>query len=207
MVGLIGEKVGMSSVYDENGVNIPCTVIWSAGCVVTQVKNIEKDGYNAVQLGYGVKKSKNISRSVLGHLKVAGADSCLVLREIRDFNKDVVLGQKLLISDLFSVGDVVDVIGKSKGKGFQGVVKRHGFSGVGGATHGQHNRMRAPGSVGASSFPSRVFKGTRMAGRTGMDRVKVKNLEVVRIFPEESLIAVKGCVAGDTGSIVVLEKN
>ena len=206
MVGLIGEKVGMSSVYDENGVNVPCTVIWSEGCVVTQIKDVDKDGYRAVQLGYGVKKSKNISKSVLGHLKVAGIESCLVLREIRDFDREVVLGQKLLISDLFRVGDVVNVIGKSKGKGFQGVVKRHGFRGVGGATHGQHNRDRAPGSIGASSFPSRVLKGMRMAGRTGGGVVKVRNLEVVSVFPEESLIAVKGCVAGDTGSIVVLEK-
>ena len=206
MVGLIGEKVGMSSVYDEKGVNIPCTVIWSEGCIVTQIKKSENDGYNAVQLSYGTKKKKNISKSVIGHLKASNVESCLLLREIRDFGKDVEVGQKLTITDLFNEGELVNVVGKSKGKGFQGVVKRHGFSGVGGQTHGQHNRLRAPGSVGASSFPSRVFKGMRMAGRTGSDRVTVKNLKIMKIFPEESLIVVKGCVPGDTGSIVMLRK-
>lgn len=207
MVGLIGEKVGMSSVYDEKGINVPCTVIWSEGCVVTQIKKVDSDGYDAVQLSYGNKKRKNISKSVIGHLKASNVDSCLLLREIRGFDKEVVVGQKLIISDLFNEGELVDVVGKSKGKGFQGVVKRHGFAGVGGQTHGQHNRLRAPGSIGASSFPSRVFKGMRMAGRTGSDRVTVKNLKIMKIIPEKSLIVVKGCVPGDTGSIVVLKSG
>ena len=192
MLGFIGKKVGMSSIYDSNGFNIPCTVIWSDGCFVTQIKTDDIDGYNSVQLSFGSKK--------------ANVESPLIIKEIRDFEKEVQLGQKLLINDLFTEGDVVNVIGTSKGKGFQGVVKRHKFSGVGGQTHGQHNRLRAPGSVGASSFPSRVFKGLRMAGRTGGDRVTVKNLKVLKVIPEENLIVIKGCVPGDTDSIVILNK-
>ena len=206
MLGLIGKKVGMSSIYDDNGYNIPCTVIWSEGCYVTQIKTKDNDGYDSVQLAFGNKKAKNNTKSVLGHCKKANVESPLIIKEIRDFNKEVQLGQKLMISDLFTEGDVVNVIGTSKGKGFQGVVKRHKFTGVGGQTHGQHNRLRAPGSVGASSFPSRVFKGLRMAGRTGGDRVTVKNLKVLKIIPEENLIVVKGCVPGDTDSIVVFNK-
>ena len=206
MLGFIGKKVGMSSIYDSNGFNIPCTVIWSDGCFVTQVKTDDIDGYNSVQLSFGSKKAKNNSKSVLGHCKKANVESPLIIREIKKKKKDVQLGQKLLINDLFTEGDIVNIIGTSKGKGFQGVVKRHKFTGVGGQTHGQHNRLRAPGSVGASSFPSRVFKGLRMAGRTGGDRVTVKNLKVLKIIPEENLIVVKGCVPGDTNSIVILNK-
>lgn len=206
MIGIIGEKVGMSSVFDNKEAIIPCTVIFSEGCTVTQIKNNDKDGYNAVQIAYGQKKKKNMPHSLIKHLNKAGIESCLVLKEIRDFDIEVAVGQKLLISDLFNEGEAINVTGKSKGKGFQGVVKRHKFAGVGGQTHGQHNRMRAPGSVGASSFPSRVFKGQRMAGRTGNQTVTVKNLEILKIIPEESLIIVKGCVPGDTGSIVLLKK-
>ena len=288
-VGIIGEKVGMSSYFDNvRGVRIPCTVIWSEGCKIAQIKTLANEGYDSVQLSYGIKKEKNISKSVLGHIKKANVSSSLLLREIRDFdlnkiqvleqkntnsnansstegigkaNDDVknnsqgdnldgqdtnnnanlggqdiennnsqiqnemikpnksesknnsndtefniFLGKEIKISDLFSEGDIVNVVGKSKGKGFQGVVKRHRFSGVGGQTHGQHNRLRAPGSVGASSFPSRVFKGTRMAGKTGNSRVTVKNLQVLKIINNENLIVIKGCVPGDTGSIVFLEK-
>ena len=295
-VGIIGEKVGMSSYFDNvRGVRIPCTVIWSEGCKIAQIKTLANEGYDSVQLSYGIKKEKNISKSVLGHIKKANVSSSLLLREIRDFdlnkiqvleqkitnsnansstdgigkanddiksdtqgdnldsqdtnNNDnldgqdiennnsqtqnemikpnksesknnsndtefnsndtefsIFLGKEIKISDLFSEGDIVNVVGKSKGKGFQGVVKRHRFSGVGGQTHGQHNRLRAPGSVGASSFPSRVFKGTRMAGKTGNSRVTVKNLQVLKIINNENLIVIKGCVPGDTGSIVFLEK-
>jgi len=206
MVGVIGQKLGMTTIYDEDGNNIPCTVIKSEGCVVTQLKTNKKDGYESVQLAYGNKKDKNTSLSLLGHFKVANTTAKQFITEIRNFDLDVKLGDVLDISTMFLEGDFVNVIGKSKGKGFQGVVKRHGFGGVGGRTHGQHNRERAPGSVGASSYPSRVFKGLRMAGRTGGDRVKVSNLKVLRIINDKKLLVINGCIPGSKNSFVVIEK-
>ena len=207
MVSIIGQKLGMTTIYDSEGNNVPCTVIHSKDCVVTQLKTNEKDGYSAVQLAYGNKKEKNTNSSLLGHFKAANTTAKQFVTEIRDFNIDVQLGDILDISTMFLEGDIVNVIGKSKGKGFQGVVKRHGFGGVGSRTHGQHNRERAPGSVGASSYPSRVFKGLRMAGRTGGQRVQVSNLKVLKIINDKNLLIINGCVPGGKNSFVVIEKN
>ncbi len=204
MPGLIGKKIGMTSVFSAEGKNIPCTVIEAGPCVVTQVKKVDTDGYEAVQLGFGDKSEKNTPKAMQGHFKKAGVEPQRKVVEFEGF-EDKNLGDVVGV-DLFEEGEWVDVVGTSKGKGFQGVVKRHGFGGVGDATHGQHNRLRAPGSIGACSTPSRVFKGTRMAGRTGGSRVKMENLQVVKIYSDKNLIVVKGSVPGAKGSFVVIEK-
>ena len=196
----------MTSIFDDQGRNIPCTVVEAGPNVVTQVKNEETDGYYALQLGYGTKKEKNTSNQMLGHFKKAGSESKHHIREFRDFEIDKQLGDSITIEEVFEEGDTVAAVGVSKGKGFQGVVKRHGFQGVGDATHGQHNRLRAPGSIGAGSTPSRVYKGMRMAGRMGGDRVKMRNLKVVKIFAEKNLILIKGAIPGHKGSFVIIEK-
>ncbi len=209
MPGLIGKKIGMTSVFDANGKNIPCTVIEAGPCVVTQIRTEEVDGYAAVQLAYDEKKEKHTSAPMLGHFKKANTTPKRKLVEFEnDFNKELQLGDTITVSDIFTEEEEawVDVTGISKGKGFQGVVKRHGFAGVGGQTHGQHNRLRAPGSLGASSWPSRVFKGMRMAGRTGGDRVKILNLKVIKVIPENNLILVKGSIPGAKGSYVIVEE-
>jgi large subunit ribosomal protein L3 len=205
MSGIIGKKVGMTSIFDEAGKNIPCTVIEAGPCVVTHVKSVETDGYAAVQLAYDEKKEKNTSAPLKGHFAKAGTTAKRKLVEFKSFEDEKSLGDTIAV-DIFAVGDFVDVAGTSKGKGFQGVVKRHGFSGVGMQTHGQHNRLRAPGSLGASSWPSRVFKGMRMAGQTGNVRIKVQNLEVVKVFAEQNLLVVKGSIPGAKGSYVIVDK-
>jgi large subunit ribosomal protein L3 len=205
MPGLIGKKVGMTSVFDENGNNIPCTVLEVGPCVVTQIKTVDSDGYNAVQLAFDEKKEKSTTRAMLGHFKKSGTTPKRKIIELKGFVKDWKTGDVITV-DYFN-GDVwLDVKANSKGKGFQGVVKRHGFAGVNDATHGQHNRLRAPGSLGASSYPSRVFKGMRMGGRDGNKSVKVLNLKVVKIIPEQNLLMLKGSVPGCTGSYVIIEK-
>ena len=209
MSGLIGKKIGMTSVFDAEGRNIPCTVIEAGPCVVTQIRTEETDGYAAVQLAYDEKKEKHTSAPLMGHFKKANTTPKRKLVEFaNDFGKELQLGDTITVADLFVDGEDtwVDVTGISKGKGFQGVVKRHGFAGVGGQTHGQHNRLRAPGSLGASSWPSRVFKGMRMAGRTGGDRVKILNLKVIKVIPENNLILVKGSIPGAKGSYVIVEE-
>ncbi|MCB0587083.1 MAG: 50S ribosomal protein L3 [Phaeodactylibacter sp.] len=207
MNGIIGKKIGMTSMYDARGRNVACTVVEAGPCVVTQVKTEETDGYNALQLGFGDAKVKNTSQALQGHFDKAKTGPKREVVEFRDFSiVEKVLGDLIKVEEVFVEGDLVSAVGTSKGKGFQGVVKRHGFGGVNDATHGQHNRQRAPGSIGASSFPSKVFKGMRMAGRTGGSRVKVKNLEVLRIFPDKNLILVKGAIPGHKGSFVILEK-
>lgn len=205
MSGLIGKKLGMTSIFDKNGKNVACTVIEAGPCVVTQVKTSEKDGYSAVQLAYGDKKEKNTPAAQLGIFKKANTTPKSKLVEFKGFEQEMQLGQTISV-DLFEEGEFVDVVGTSKGKGFQGVVKRHGFSGVGMQTHGQHNRLRAPGSLGASSDPSRVFKGMRMAGRTGGDRVKKTNLEILKVMKDQNLLVLKGSIPGHKGSIVFIEK-
>lgn len=195
----------MTSIFSADGKSVPCTVLEAGPCVVTQVKTVETDGYAAYQLAFGEKKEKNTSQAMQGHFKKAGTTPKRKLVEFKSFESALESGATVTV-DIFEEGEFVDVVGESKGKGFQGVVKRHGFSGVGGQTHGQHNRLRAPGSLGASSFPSRVFKGMRMAGRTGGDRVKVQNLEVVKVFPEQNILVVKGSVPGAKGSFVIVEK-
>lgn len=207
MPGIIGKKVGMTSVYGASGKIIPCTVIEAGPCVVTQVKKAtDKNGYDAVQIAYGDKKEKNTTKPMLGHFKKAGVTPKRYLAEFDGYPTEVKLGDVISLEGLFAEGEVVDVVGTSKGKGFQGVVKRHGFSGVGESTHGQHNRLRAPGSLGASSDPSRVFKGMRMAGRTGGERVTMGNLQVVKILADQNLIIVKGAVPGFNGSTVYIVK-
>ena len=210
MPGIIGRKIGMTSVYNEAGKSIPCTLIEAGPCVVTQVKDKDTDGYRAVQLAYGERKEKNTSKALKGHFAKAQTTPKMKLVEFRDFRAEfedkVKMGNTINIDDVFVENDFVDVVGTSKGKGFQGVVKRHGFGGVGQATHGQHNRLRAPGSIGACSFPSRVFKGLKMAGRTGGDRVKVLNLKVVKIYSEKNLVLVSGPVPGAKNSYIILEK-
>ncbi|MCB9194624.1 MAG: 50S ribosomal protein L3 [Flavobacteriales bacterium] len=204
MAGIIGKKLGMTSIFSADGKNIPCTLIEAGPCVVTQVKTSEKDGYEALQIGYGEKKEKHTPKPMQGHFKKAGTTPKRKLVEVPMFN-NLGLGDSITAAN-FEAGDWVDVTGTSKGKGFQGVVKRHGFGGVGQSTHGQHNRLRAPGSVGACSYPARVFKGMKMAGQTGNKRVTTINLEVVRVLAERNIIAVKGSVPGAKGSIVVLQK-
>lgn len=206
MPGLIGKKVGMTSVFNAEGKSVPCTVIEAGPCYVTQLRTAETDGYEAVQLAYDEKKEKNTPQPMQGHFKKAGVTPKRKLVEFDGFEKQLNLGDKLTVADLFEQDIYVDVVGVSKGKGFQGVVTRHGFGGVGQATHGQHNRLRAPGSVGASSYPSRVFPGLRMAGRMGGDRVKVKNLQVIKVIPESNLLVVKGSVPGCKGSYIIIEK-
>ncbi len=207
MNGIIGKKVGMTSMFDALGRNVACTVIEAGPCVVTQVKTEESDGYSALQIGYGDAKVKNTTQALQGHFDKAKTGPKRKVVEFRDFDlTEKAIGDLLKVEEVFAEGDMVSVLGTTKGKGFQGVVKRHGFRGVNDATHGQHNRQRAPGSIGASSFPSKVFKGMRMAGRTGGKNAKIKNLEVLRIFPEKNLILVKGAVPGHKGSYVILEK-
>ena len=195
----------MTSIFDETGKNIPCTVIEAGPCVVTQVKSVETDGYAAVQLAYGEKKDKHTTAPLQGHFQKAGTTPKRRLVEFKTFPDQKTLGDTITV-DIFEIGDFVDVVGTSKGKGFQGVVKRHGFGGVGMQTHGQHNRLRAPGSMGASSWPSRVFKGMRMAGQMGNERVKVQNLQVVKVFAEQNLLVVKGSIPGAKGSFVIVDK-
>ena len=206
MPGLIGKKIGMTSVFGADGKNIPCTVIEAGPCVVTQIRTVENDGYAAVQLAYDEISEKHASKALKGHFEKAGTTPKRKLVEFKaDFAQDLKLGDVLTVADVFDGVQYVDVVGTSKGKGFQGVVKRHGFAGVGGQTHGQHNRLRHPGSLGACSWPSRVFKGMRMAGHIGNERVKVFNLEVIKVMPENNLIVVKGSVPGAKGSYVILE--
>jgi large subunit ribosomal protein L3 len=205
MSGIIGKKIGMTSIFGANGKYIPCTIIEAGPCVVTQVKTLENDGYASVQLAFDEKKEKHTSSAMKGHFAKAATTPKRKIVEFKYFETEQTLGGVVTV-ELFAEGDFVDVVGTSKGKGFQGVVKRHGFGGVGGTTHGQHDRLRAPGSLGASSWPSRVFKGMRMGGRMGGDRVKVQNLEVVKVMPEKNLLIVKGSFAGAKGSYVTVEK-
>jgi len=204
MPGLIGKKIGMTSVYSAEGKNMPCTVIEAGPCVVTQVKKVDTDGYEAVQLAYGEKKEKNTPKAMQGHFNKSKVSPRRKLVEFKGFEGKQ-LGDEVS-ADLFEEGEWVDVVGTSKGKGFQGVVKRHGFAGVGDATHGQHNRLRAPGSLGAGSTPSRVMKGMRMAGRMGGERVKQQNLQVIKVYADKNLIVVKGSIPGAKGSYVLIEK-
>lgn len=210
MSGLIGKKVGMTNIFNEEGKNIACTIIETGPCVVTQIKDVDTDGYRAVQLAYEDKKEKHTTKAEQGHFdkaKTTPKKKVVEFRYFRDEYEGVLkLGNELKVADIFNVGEFVDVIGTTKGKGFQGVVKRHGFSGVGESTHGQHNRLRAPGSVGAASYPSRVFPGLRMAGQTGNRTVKVQNLVVVKVFPEKNILLVSGAVPGPNGSYVKVEK-
>ena len=206
MPGLIGKKVGMISVFGADGKNVPCTVIEAGPCVVTQVRTVEKDGYAAVQLAYDEMKEKHTSKALKGHFEKAGVTPKKKLVEFpADFQGELKLGDVITVADVFTDVKFIDVVGTSKGKGFQGVVKRHGFAGVGGVTHGQHNRLRHPGSMGASSWPSRVFPGMRMAGHMGNERVKVFNLEVLKVDAENNLLVVKGSVPGAKGSYLILE--
>ena len=204
MAGLIGKKIGMTSMFSEEGKNIPCTIIEAGPCVVTQIKTQESDGYSALQIAFDNQKDSRLSKALLGHLKKAGAPASKKIAEI-SFDEGISMGDTLNV-DLFAEGDFVTVVGNSKGKGFQGVVKRHGFAGVGDATHGQHNRLRAPGSIGAASYPARVFKGMRMAGQMGNARVKVENLQVMRVMSEKNIIIVKGAVPGAKNSYIIIEK-
>jgi len=203
MSGLIGKKIGMTSIFDENGKNIPCTVIQAGPCVVTQVRTKEVDGYEALQLGFDDKKT--VGKAAEGHAKKAGTVAKRKVVEFQGYNEDYKLGDSVTVEH-FKEGEFVDIAGTSKGKGFQGVVKRHGFGGVGQATHGQHNRLRAPGSIGAASYPARVFKGMKMAGRMGGDRVKIENLRVLKVVADKNLLVVKGCVPGSKNSYVIISK-
>jgi large subunit ribosomal protein L3 len=207
MSGLIGKKIGMTSIYDANGKNLPCTVIEAGPCIVTQVMSKEKNGYDAIQLAFDEKKESRTNKAMKGHFAKAGTTPKKVIYEFTRFEEGhrKTFGEVLTVS-VFIEGEFIDVVGFSKGKGFQGVVKRHHFSGVGGATHGQHNRLRAPGSAGASSYPSRVFKGMRMAGRMGGERVKNINLQVLKIMPEQNIIIVKGSVPGPKGAYLIIER-
>ena len=205
MSGLIGRKIGMTSLFDENGKNIPCTVIEAGPCVVTQVRTEEVDGYSALQLGFDDKKAKSSNKSLDGHFKKDGTTAKKKVVEFQGFEGEYKLGDSISVSH-FEEGEFVDVSGVSKGKGFQGVVKRHGFAGVGQATHGQHNRLRAPGSIGAASYPARVFKGMRMAGRMGGDKVKVQNLRVLKVVAEKNLLVVKGAIPGHKNAFVTIQK-
>lgn len=204
MKGIIGKKVGMTSIFDSQGKSVPCTVIEAGPCVVTQVKTVDNDGYSALQVGFDAKKEKNTTKPMKGHFAKAATAPLRKIVEFRDCELDKKAGE-LITSEIFAEGEVVNVIGTTKGKGFQGVVKRHGFSGVGSATHGQHDRERAPGSLGGSSYPARVFKGMRMGGRMGSDRVKVKNLVVIKTFHDKNLIVVHGNVPGAKGSYLIIE--
>jgi large subunit ribosomal protein L3 len=205
MPGLIGKKIGMTSMFSEEGKNIPCTIIEAGPCIVTQIKTKDNDGYDSVQLAYDNQKDSRLSKALLGHLKKANASAYKKLIEVSLFDNEVKLGDTINV-DFFEEGDFVTVTGTSKGKGFQGVVKRHGFAGVGDATHGQHNRLRAPGSIGAASYPARVFKGMRMAGQMGNAKVKVENLQVLKIMNDKNILVVKGAVPGAKNSYITIEK-
>jgi large subunit ribosomal protein L3 len=205
MSGLIGKKIGMTSIFDQSGKNMPCTVIKVGPCVVTQVRTEDKDGYDAIQLGFDDKTEKSANKAEIGHSKKAGTSVKKKVIEFQGFDSEYKLGDVITV-DHFLEGEFVDVTGTSKGKGFQGVVKRHGFAGVGQATHGQHNRLRAPGSIGAASYPARVFKGMRMAGRMGTDTVKVQNLKVLKVIADQNLLVVKGCVPGHKNAYLKIEK-
>ena len=205
MSGLIGKKVGMTSIFDERGKNIPCTVIEVGPCVVTQVRTKEVDGYEALQLGFDDKKAKSSNKALDGHFKKAGTTAKRKVVEFQGFDEEHKLGDEVTV-ELFIEGEFVDVSAVSKGKGFQGVVKRHGFAGVGQATHGQHNRLRAPGSIGAASYPARVFKGMRMAGRMGGEKVTVQYLRVLKVVPEKNLLVVKGAIPGHKNAYVTIQK-
>lgn len=205
MPGLLGKKIGMTSVFSAEGKNIPCTVVEVGPCVVTQIKTVEKDGYSALQLGFEDKKEKHTTKAEMGHFAKSGSTPKRHLAEFKDFDQEYKLGDQITV-DLFTDKDFVDVIGTSKGKGFQGVVKRHGFGGVQQSTHGQHNRLRAPGSIGACSYPAKVFKGMRMAGRLGGDSVTVQNLQVLKVIPENNLLVIKGSLPGCKGAIVIVNK-
>ncbi|MEY4573052.1 MAG: hypothetical protein RLZ10_2322 [Bacteroidota bacterium] len=204
MPGLIGKKVGMTSIYSAEGKALPCTIIEAGPCVVTQVKTTEKDGYEAVQIAFGSRKEKNTPKALIGHFKKANTSPKMKLVEFKGFD-NVSLGDEIKV-DLFEEGEFIDVTGTSKGKGFQGVVRRHNFGGVGQATHGQHNRLRAPGSIGACSYPARVFKGMRMAGQMGNKRVNQSNLQVLKVLAERNIIIVKGSIPGANGSTVTIKK-
>jgi large subunit ribosomal protein L3 len=207
MSGIIGKKIGMTSIFDANGKNVACTVIEAGPCFVTQVRTMENDGYEAIQLAYEDKKDKHSTKAEMGHFKKAGITPKRVVVEFTRFEADHQKGfGDVLNVDIFEEGEFIDVVGTTKGKGFQGVVRRHGFAGVGGATHGQHNRLRAPGSVGASSYPSKVFKGMRMAGHMGVDRVKMINLQIMKIVLDKNLLVIKGSVPGANGSYVIVER-
>lgn len=207
MNGLIGKKVGMTSIYDDKGKYVACTVIEAGPNIVTQVKTDDSDGYTALQLGFGEAKVKNTTAQLKGHFSKANTSPKRKIAEFRNATLQKNIGEQITVDEVFKPGDVVHAVGTSKGKGFQGVVKRHGFSGVGELTHGQHDRQRAPGSVGSSSFPSKVFKGIKMAGRTGGVRVKMKNLKVIKVFGEKNLLVVQGAIPGHTGSFVIIEKK
>ena len=204
MKGIIGKKIGMTSVFEPNGKQTACTIIEAGPCVVTQKKTVDTDGYNALQIAFGEAKEKNTPKALINHFAKASTTPKSIVKEIRNCSIDKQVGESFLC-DIFTEGEKVSVIGTTKGKGFQGVVRRHGFSGVGEATHGQHDRSRAPGSIGGSSYPSRVFKGMRMAGRMGADSVKVKALRVVKVFPDQNYILVSGSVPGHNGSIVLIQ--
>jgi len=204
MKGIIGKKIGMTSVFEPNGKQTACTIIEAGPCVVTQKKTVDTDGYDALQISYGEAKEKNTPKALINHFAKANTTPKSIVKELRNTSIDKQVGETITC-DIFTEGEKVAVIGTTKGKGFQGVVKRHGFSGVGEATHGQHDRSRAPGSIGGSSYPSRVFKGMRMAGRMGGDRVKVKALRVVKVFPEQNYILISGSVPGHNGSIVLIQ--
>lgn len=205
MKGLIGKKIGMTSIYNASGKQVPCTILEAGPCVVTQVKSEEGEGYNAIQIAYGDKKEKNTTNALKGHFGKANTDPKRVVKEMRNCSLEAQLGDTIDCS-IFAEGEKVNVVGTSKGKGFQGVVKRHGFAGVGEASHGQHDRQRAPGSIGGASYPAKVFKGMKMAGRMGGTRVKVRALEIIKIFPDKNYILVNGSVPGHNGSIVLIQK-
>ncbi len=205
MSGLIGRKIGMTSIFDDNGKNIPCTVIEAGPCVVTQVRTKAVDGYEALQLGFDDKAEKQTTKALKGHFKKAGTSAKKRVIEFQGFEAEYKLGDTITVEH-FEEGEFVDVSGTSKGKGFQGVVKRHGFAGVGQATHGQHNRLRAPGSIGAASYPARVFKGMRMAGRMGGEKITVQNLRILKVVPEKNLLVIKGAIPGHKNSFIIIQK-
>lgn len=206
MNGILGRKIGMTSFYDTEGRNVACTVIEAGPCVVTQVKTSDTDGYHAVQLGFGDKSEKRTTKPMMGHFAQANTTPKKYVVEFRDFDLDKGLGDELVVDEVLEEGDLVNVVGTSIGKGFQGVVKRHGFAGVGDATHGQHNRQRSPGSIGAASYPAKVIKGMKMGGQMGNKRVKIKNLKVLKLHPEKNLLVLKGAIPGHNGSFVIIEK-